>query len=269
MEKRGNRGYKNFTSTSTMLLRSGRIKVYEVSHRGRWAVRKQPPRGTVRTASRKPGPIFKVQNQELGFCTQSCSGTHSLQRALPRFKTAHLPEFSLRETLKCYILTEDSKTVHFDIDEDGHHEISTRDSQSHEDIAWLSVFTRNEPAVTESNNLVILTQRSKLNEFVLLCKGKKHLSLKVLKASCSETDGPSAERCNRKACNHEDPDFKQLSEDSHFFFIMHYLGDSVQFQCYEDTSYYLCVNDDSLDIRKVESKEPNQDKNFYFKVSYI
>ncbi|KFV96168.1 hypothetical protein N326_12126, partial [Eurypyga helias] len=40
--------------------------------------------------------------------------------------------FSLRETLKCYILTEDSKTVHFDIDEDGHHEISTKDSQSHE-----------------------------------------------------------------------------------------------------------------------------------------
>lgn len=50
---------------------------------------------------------------------------------------------------------------------------------------------------------------------------------------------------------------------------MHYLGDSVQFQCYEDRSYYLCVNDDSLDIRKVESKEPKQDKNFYFKVSYI
>ncbi|KFV11113.1 hypothetical protein N340_04618, partial [Tauraco erythrolophus] len=40
--------------------------------------------------------------------------------------------FILRETLKCYILTEDSKTVHFDIDEDGHHEISTKDSQSHE-----------------------------------------------------------------------------------------------------------------------------------------
>ncbi|KFQ72670.1 hypothetical protein N335_09453, partial [Phaethon lepturus] len=38
--------------------------------------------------------------------------------------------FSLRETLKCYILTEDSKTVHFDIDKDGHHEISTKDSQS-------------------------------------------------------------------------------------------------------------------------------------------
>ncbi|XP_077027985.1 uncharacterized protein LOC143692204 [Agelaius phoeniceus] len=174
--------------------------------------------------------------------------------------------FSLRQTLKCYILTEDSKTVHFDIDEDGHHEISTKDSQSHEDIAWLSVFTRNEAA--DAKNLVSLTQRSKLNEFVLLCKGKKHLSLKVLKASCSEPDCPSVKRCDMKTCNHEDPDFKQLSEDNNFF-IMHYQGDSVQFQCYEDRSYYLCVNDDSLDIRKLENKEPNEDKNFYFRVSYL
>lgn len=50
---------------------------------------------------------------------------------------------------------------------------------------------------------------------------------------------------------------------------MHYHGDSVQFQCYEDRSYYLCVNDDSLDIRKLENKEPNEDKNFYFRVSYL
>ncbi|XP_071436887.1 uncharacterized protein [Pithys albifrons albifrons] len=145
--------------------------------------------------------------------------------------------FSLRKTVKCYILTEDSKTVHFDIDEDGHHEISTKDSQSHEDIAWLSVFTKNEPAVTDSKNLVSLTQRSKLNEFVLLCKGKKHLCLK-------------------------------LSEDNNFF-IMHYQGESVQFQCYEDRRYYLHVNDDSLDICKLENKEPKEDKNFYFKVSYL
>lgn len=32
---------------------------------------------------------------------------------------------------------------------------------------------------TDSKNFVILTQRSKFNEFVLLCKGKKQLSLKV------------------------------------------------------------------------------------------
>ncbi|KFP02719.1 hypothetical protein N300_15530, partial [Calypte anna] len=87
--------------------------------------------------------------------------------------------FNLRRTQKCYILTEDSKTVHFDIDEYGHHEISTKDSQSCEDIAWLGVFTKDESAATDSKNLVSLTQRSKLNEFVLLCKGKKHLALKV------------------------------------------------------------------------------------------
>ncbi|KFV59009.1 hypothetical protein N341_06220, partial [Tyto alba] len=133
-----------------MLLRSGRRKPYEVSLHGRHSVKRQSQLTAVKTASEKS-------------------------------------VFSLRETLKCYILTEDSKTVHFDIDEDGHHEISTKDSQSHEDIAWLSVFTRNEPTVTgkspvgrkDSKNLVILTQRSKLNEFVLLCKGKKQLSLKV------------------------------------------------------------------------------------------
>lgn len=43
----------------------------------------------------------------------------------------------------------------------------------------------------------------------------------------------------------------------------------MQFQCYGDTSYYLCVNDDSLDIRKLENKEANEDKNFYFRVSYL
>ncbi|XP_064357410.1 uncharacterized protein LOC112981639 isoform X4 [Dromaius novaehollandiae] len=145
--------------------------------------------------------------------------------------------FSLRETVKCYILTEDSKTVHFDLDEHGHHEISTKDSQSHEDIAWLSVFTSNDSTVCGAKNLVILTQRSKLNEFVLLCKGEKQLSLK-------------------------------LSEDN-LFFIMHCQGDSVKFQCYEDTSYYLHVNEDSLDIRKPEDTEPDGEKNFYFRVSYL
>ncbi|KAM7024995.1 uncharacterized protein M8220_016059 [Acridotheres tristis] len=222
-----------------MMLRSGRKKPYQMPPHGRQSVKKQFLLTNMRTAPRKPA-------------------------------------FSLRKTVKCYILTEDSKTVHFDIDEDGHHEISTKDSQSHEDIAWLSVFTTNEAAVTEkplggkkdSKNLVILTQRSKLNEFVLLCKGKKQLSLKVLKASCSEPDYSSMERCNMKTCNHEDPDFKQLSEDNNFF-IMHYQGDSVQFQCYEDRSYYLCVKDDSLDIRKLENKDPNKDKNFYFRVSYL
>ncbi|XP_032941524.1 uncharacterized protein LOC117010721 [Catharus ustulatus] len=202
-----------------------------------------------------------------GLCKQRCFASAFPQSSIGHSKSTP-SEFSLRKTVKCYILTEDSKTVHFDIDEDGHHEISTKDSQSHEDIAWLGVFTSNEAAVTDSKNLVSLTQRSKLNEFVLLCKGKKHLSLKVLKASCSEPDYPSMGSCNDKTCNHEDPDFKQLSEDNNFF-IMHYQGDSVQFQCYEDRSYYLCVNDDSLDIRKMEKRDPNKDKNFYFRVSYL
>ncbi|KAK2523750.1 hypothetical protein Q9966_011905 [Columba livia] len=239
LDNRGKSRYQDFSSVSAMLLRSGRKKPHAASLRRRQPVKQQSLLRTVKRYSGKPG-------------------------------------FSLRETVKCYILTEDSKTVHFDIDEDGHHEISTKDSQSHEDIAWLSVFTRDESAVPgktplatkDSKNLVILTQRSKLNEFVLLCKGKKHLSLKVLKASCSEPDYHSVERNDMKTCNHEDPDFKQLSEYNHFF-IMHYQGDSVQFQCYEDTRYYLYVNDDSLDIRKPEKKESTEDKNFYFRVSYL
>ncbi|XP_064497101.1 uncharacterized protein LOC135406667 [Pseudopipra pipra] len=233
-----------------MLLRSGHKKPYEVSRRRRQSVKKQP---TLRKR--------KTLRGNSGFCAKPLSGSDFPLKSIPYL-------FSLRQTVKCYILTEDSKTVHFDIDEDGHHEISIKDSQSHEDIAWLSVFTRNESETTDSKNLVILTQRSKLNEFVLLCKGKKHLSLKVLKASCSEPDCPSMKRCNMKTCNHEDPDFKQLNEDNNFF-IMHRQGDSVQFQCYEDRRYYLHVNDDSLDICKLENKEPDEDKNFYFRVSYL
>ncbi|XP_062455997.1 uncharacterized protein LOC134153661 isoform X4 [Rhea pennata] len=172
-------------------------------------------------------PVQKVQHRMCQACQcQDCDpGPQDVHR------------FSLRETIKCYILTEDSKTVHFDLDEHGHHEISTKDSQSHEDIAWLSVFTSNESMVHGAKNLVVLMQRSKLNEFVLLCNGEKQLSLK-------------------------------LSEDN-LFFIMHYQGDSVKFQCYEDTSYYLHVNEDSLDIRKPEDTEPDGEKNFYFKVSYL
>ncbi|KAF1676805.1 hypothetical protein FQV07_0013126, partial [Pygoscelis papua] len=123
-----------------MLLRSGRKKPYEVSVCGRRSLKRQSLLRTVKTASGKS-------------------------------------VFSLRETLKCYILTEDSKTVHFDIDEDGHHEISTKDSQSHEVVPTLLQYSA--LCKTDSKNLVILTQRSKLNEFVLLCKGKKQLSLKV------------------------------------------------------------------------------------------
>ncbi|KAF2978177.1 hypothetical protein EK904_007308 [Melospiza melodia maxima] len=76
--------------------------------------------------------------------------------------------FRLRKTSKCYILTDNSKIVHFDIDEDGHHEISTKDSQSHEDIAWLSVFTRNEaPEKEKYNNDYILQSPGKISDFEL------------------------------------------------------------------------------------------------------
>lgn len=123
-------------------------------------------------------------------------------------------------------------------------------------------------AKTWSKTVVVLTQRSKHNEFVLLCKGKKQLCLKVLKGCCSEPDYPSVKRRNGKTCKHEDPDFEQLSEDNHFF-IMHSEGESVKFQCYEDTNYFLHVNDDSLDIRKPDHKDPNGEKNFFFRVSYL
>ncbi|XP_067171850.1 uncharacterized protein [Apteryx mantelli] len=188
-----------------------------------------------------------------------------------------------RQSVKKKTLLKISKTASEKSDEHGHHEISTKDSQSHEDIAWLSMFTCSGSTVCgktrmtqvetklsreSSKNLVILTQRSRLNEFVLLCKGEKQHSLKVLKACCSEPDYSQVRRYNLKTCKHEDPDFKQLSEDN-LFFIMHYQGDSVKFQCYEDTSYYLHVNEDSLDIRKLEDTGPDGEKNFYFKVSYL
>ncbi|POI35572.1 hypothetical protein CIB84_000675 [Bambusicola thoracicus] len=50
------------------------------------------------------------------------------------------------------------------------------------DTAWLSLFTSKEPAVrakTNSKNVVVLMQRLKCNEFVLLSKGENQLCLKV------------------------------------------------------------------------------------------
>ncbi|RMC19455.1 hypothetical protein DUI87_04066 [Hirundo rustica rustica] len=89
---------------SVMLLRSGSKKPNHMPLRGRKSVKKKKK---------------KKQKQK--------------QFLLTNIRTPPgKPVFSLRETVKCYILTEDSKTVHFDIDEDGRHEISTKDSQSHE-----------------------------------------------------------------------------------------------------------------------------------------
>ncbi|KAM8792451.1 uncharacterized protein ACNFOS_013661 [Eudromia elegans] len=119
-----------------------------------------------------------------------------------------------------------------------------------------------------AKNLVVLTQRSKLNEFVLLCTAEEQLSLKVLKARCSRPRYPKVKTCTLKTCEHDNPDFEQLSGDN-LFFIMHCQGDSVKFQCYDNRSYYLHVNEDSLDIRKPEEAEPDGEENFYFRVSYL
>ncbi|XP_052556447.1 uncharacterized protein LOC128089261 [Tympanuchus pallidicinctus] len=229
---RDNSGYQSFSTNCKMVLRSGREKPYRVPTCGRQRVRRRFP-VSARSAA--------AENSEL----------------------------QLRRTLRCYIQTEDSKTVHFNLDECGRHEISTMDSQHPADTAWLSLFTSKEPAVRgkpNSKNVVVLMQRLKCNEFVLLSKGENQLCLKVLKGCCSEPDHTSVEKSNRKTCKKRGLDFKKLKEDNHFF-IMHSEGDSVKFQCYEDTNYFLHVNDHSLDIRKLDHDDPDGERNFVFKKS--
>lgn len=41
--------------------------------------------------------------------------------------------------MKFYIWKEDPKAVHFDLDEGGHHEISTKDSQSLQGIVYFFI----------------------------------------------------------------------------------------------------------------------------------
>ncbi|XP_021235432.1 uncharacterized protein LOC110389404 isoform X5 [Numida meleagris] len=184
---RDNSGYQSFSMNCKMTLRSGREKPYRVPTCGRQLVRRK-----------------------LLESTRSAAAENS--------------ELQLRKTLRCYIQTEDSKTVHFSLDERGRHEISTTDSQL-------------PAAKTNSKNVVVLMQRLKCNEFVLLSKGENQLCLK-------------------------------LQEENHFF-IMHSEGDSVKFQCYQDTSYFLHVNENSLDIRKLDRKDPDGERNFIFKVTYF
>eukprot|EP00076_Gallus_gallus_P016384 XP_015135698.1 uncharacterized protein LOC100858941 isoform X3 [Gallus gallus] len=175
---RDNSGYQSFSTNFKMILRSGREKPYGV-----------PPyrRGPMR---RKFLPS-----------TRSAAAENS--------------DLQLRQTLRCYIQTEDSKTVHFNLDEWGRHEISTMDSQGPADTAWLSLFTSKEPAVrakTNSKNVVVLMQRLKCNEFVLLSKGENQLCLKVLKGCCSEPDHTTTEEGNRKRCNKGGLDFKKSKQ---------------------------------------------------------
>ncbi|XP_065600286.1 uncharacterized protein LOC136053492 [Cyrtonyx montezumae] len=231
---RDNSGYQSFSMNCKMILRSGREKPYGAPTCGRQQVRRK----------------FLAS-------TRSAAAENS--------------ELQLRKTLRCYIQTEDSKTVHFNFDECGRHEISTTDSQLPRDTAWLSLFTSNEPAVrakTNSKNVVVLMQRLKCNEFVLLSKGENQLSLKVLEGCCSEPDHTSAKEGNKKTCKEGGLDFRKLKEENHFF-IMHSEGDSVKFQCYKDTNYFLHVNDDSLDIRVLDHEDCDGDRNFVFKVTYF
>ncbi|XP_015704476.1 uncharacterized protein LOC107306122 [Coturnix japonica] len=226
--------YQSFSSSCKMMLRSGREKPY-----GMPPCEKQPVR------------------KKFLMSTRSAAAENS--------------ELQLRQTLRCYIQTEDSKTVHFNLDERGRHEISTMDSQHPADTAWLSLFTSNKREVrakTNSKNVVVLMQRLRCNEFVLLSKGENQLCLKVLKGCCSEPDHSSLEEGNRKTCTKGGLDFNKLKEDNHFF-IMHSEGDSVKFQCYEDTNYFLHVNDHSLDIRKLDHDDQNAERNFVFKLTYF
>ncbi|XP_025043785.1 uncharacterized protein LOC102452186 isoform X2 [Pelodiscus sinensis] len=167
---------------------------------------------------------------------------------------------------KCYILTRDSKTVRFDLDEDGHCKISIEDSQSPEDIAWLDIFKSNKPNDLDrkkrGRNLVTMTQRSK-NNFVLLGKDKKQLYLKVLNPNGIESVTEESK---------DVPDPKQLTEQSQEdqLFIMHKNEEnSVKFQCYQDKNYYLHVNKDSVDICRMKETDASGGKDFDFKVIYV
>ncbi|KAM7166150.1 uncharacterized protein RBU57_007097 isoform 3-T3 [Macrochelys suwanniensis] len=180
---------------------------------------------------------------------------------------------------KCYILTRDSKTLRFDLDEHGHCKISIEDSQSTEDIAWLDIFTSNNPnncaAVARNStkkrckNLVTVTQRSK-NNFLLLGKNKKRLYLKVLNPNGKASRDRMVEGRSMEVITGGAPDPKQLTEQDNQLFIMHNnQEDSVRFQCYKDQNYYLHVNKDSVDLCKMEETDADTGKDFYFKVAYV
>nr|XP_005295290.1 uncharacterized protein LOC101931484 [Chrysemys picta bellii] len=180
---------------------------------------------------------------------------------------------------KCYILTRDSKTLRFDLDDNGCHKISIEDSQSIEDIAWLDIFTSNKPnnyALVARNstkkrckNLVTMTQRSK-NNFLLLGKNKKQLCLKVLNPNGKAPQGHMVAGHSMEEITGGAPDPRQLTEQENQLFIMHYNEeDSVRFQCYEDQNYYLHVNKDSVDLCKMKETDADTGKDFYFKVAYV
>ncbi|KAM7166149.1 uncharacterized protein RBU57_007097 isoform 2-T2 [Macrochelys suwanniensis] len=182
-----------------------------------------------------------------------------------------------QETMRTYLNLKKSSSKCED--EHGHCKISIEDSQSTEDIAWLDIFTSNNPnncaAVARNStkkrckNLVTVTQRSK-NNFLLLGKNKKRLYLKVLNPNGKASRDRMVEGRSMEVITGGAPDPKQLTEQDNQLFIMHNnQEDSVRFQCYKDQNYYLHVNKDSVDLCKMEETDADTGKDFYFKVAYV
>ncbi|XP_030422547.1 uncharacterized protein LOC115653405 [Gopherus evgoodei] len=194
-------------------------------------------------------------------------------------KSSSSEAYQHRDRKQCYILTRDSKTLRFDLDEHGDCKISVEDSQSSDDIAWLDIFTSNEqnncvPMARNSTkkhckNLVTMTQRSK-NNFLLLGKNKKQLYLKVLNPNGKASRRHMVAGHSMEGITGGAPDLRQLTEKKNQLFIMHYKQeDSVRFQCYTDKNYYLHVNKDSVDLCKMKETDADTGKDFYFKVEYV
>ncbi|XP_019373155.1 PREDICTED: uncharacterized protein LOC109297654 isoform X2 [Gavialis gangeticus] len=191
-------------------------------------------------SQKRPRKNNEKKKARTKFCQQTWSETCTYRNKSPAYK--------LRERKKCYIQTEDSKTVHFDLDEHGHREISVKDTASDEDIAWLDIFTSTEQdtihengAKKHCNALVTMTQRSKCNHFLLLSENEKQLDLKLT----------------------------EMSQENQLFIMHMNPGNSVKFQCYQDKNYFLHVNKDSIDVCKFEETEADAGKDFHFKVEYV
>ncbi|XP_073201395.1 uncharacterized protein [Lepidochelys kempii] len=249
--------YQDFPVSSTMILRSRFQKPSEVKIRKR-QIRCGKNKQKKSTASRIPVDQETTRKyQNLKKSSSKCEAYQHYDRK------------------KCYILTRDSKTLRFDLDEYGHCKISIEDSQSTEDIAWLDIFTSNKlnncaPVARNRikkrcKNLVTMTQRSK-NNFLLLGKNKKQLYLKVLNPNGKTTEGHMVEEDGMEVITGGAPDPRQLTEQDNQLFIMHNnQEDSVRFQCYKDQNYYLHVNKDSVDLCKMEETDGDTGKDFYFK----
>ncbi|XP_073201402.1 uncharacterized protein [Lepidochelys kempii] len=192
--------YQDFPVSSTMILRSRFQKPSEVKIRKR-QIRCGKNKQKKSTASRIPVDQETTRKyQNLKKSSSKCEAYQHYDRK------------------KCYILTRDSKTLRFDLDEYGHCKISIEDSQSTEDIAWLDIFTSNKlnncaPVARNRikkrcKNLVTMTQRSK-NNFLLLGKNKKQLYLKVLNPNGKTTEGHMVEEDGMEVITGGAPDPRQ------------------------------------------------------------